>query len=167
MALAVETGSRTEANFRVRPLVCAWLTVPTTGANRPRRASIPRLTVKTPLAGPQSALPDPAQRFVARWLREGGQGEVLAVAPRATRALGVLLPTAMQADHLPILPGMARWVPGLAGLSVGMGGCGVSGGDSKRDQAALARRIRRRRSEARSSSFRPPQVPYFSGREMA
>lgn len=31
------------------------------------------------------------------------------------------------------------------------------------DQAALARRIRRRRSEARSSSFRPPQVPYFSG----
>jgi hypothetical protein len=34
-------------------------------------------------------------------------------------------------------------------------------------QAALARRILRRRSEARSSSFRPPQVPYFSGREMA
>jgi hypothetical protein len=34
-------------------------------------------------------------------------------------------------------------------------------------QAALARRIRRRRSEARSSSFRPPQVPYFSGLEMA
>jgi hypothetical protein len=31
------------------------------------------------------------------------------------------------------------------------------------DQAALARRIRRRRSEDRSSSFRPPQVPYFSG----
>ena len=35
------------------------------------------------------------------------------------------------------------------------------------DQAAFARRIRRRRSEARSSSFRPPQVPYFSGREIA
>jgi FAD/FMN-containing dehydrogenase len=31
------------------------------------------------------------------------------------------------------------------------------------DQAALARRIRRRRSEDRSSSFRPPHVPYFSG----
>jgi hypothetical protein len=30
-------------------------------------------------------------------------------------------------------------------------------------QAAFARRIRRRRSEDRSSSFRPPQVPYFSG----
>ena len=35
------------------------------------------------------------------------------------------------------------------------------------DQAAFARRIRRRRSEARSSSFRPPQVPYFSGLEIA
>ena len=33
--------------------------------------------------------------------------------------------------------------------------------------AALARRILRRRSEALSSSFRPPQVPYFSGRETA
>lgn len=35
------------------------------------------------------------------------------------------------------------------------------------DQAALARRMRRRRSDARSSSFRPPHVPYFSGREIA
>ena len=35
------------------------------------------------------------------------------------------------------------------------------------DQAALARRIRRRRSAERSSSFRPPQVPYFSGRATA
>ena len=121
MAPAVETGSRTEAIFRFEPLVRARLIVPTTGANRPRRASIPGHTVKTPLAVPQSALPDPAQRFVAGRLREGGQGEVLAVAPRATRALGVLLPTAVQADHLPILPGMARWVPGLAGLSVGTG----------------------------------------------
>ena len=31
-------------------------------------------------------------------------------------------------------------------------------------QAALARRIRRRRSADRSSSFSPPHVPYFSGR---
>jgi len=31
-------------------------------------------------------------------------------------------------------------------------------------QAAFARRIRRRRSADRSSSFSPPQVPYFSGR---
>jgi hypothetical protein len=31
-------------------------------------------------------------------------------------------------------------------------------------QAAFALRIRRRRSAARSSSFSPPQVPYFSGR---
>jgi hypothetical protein len=35
------------------------------------------------------------------------------------------------------------------------------------DQAALARRMRRRRSAERSSSFSPPQVPYFSGRETA
>ena len=40
-------------------------------------------------------------------------------------------------------------------------------GVGRERQAALARRIRRRRSEARSSSFRPPQVPYFSGLEMA
>jgi hypothetical protein len=40
-------------------------------------------------------------------------------------------------------------------------------GQDQPGQAALARRIRRRRSEARSSSFRPPQVPYFSGREIA
>ena len=158
MAPAVETGSRTEANFRVRPLVRAWLTVPTTGANRPRRASIPCLTVKTPLAEPQSALPDPAQRFVAGRLRQGGSGEVLAVTPSATGALGVLLLTAVQADHLPILP---IWIGQDRGCGVS-GGCAGSG-----DQAALARRIRRRRSEARSSSFRPPQVPYFSGREMA
>jgi len=31
-------------------------------------------------------------------------------------------------------------------------------------QAAFARRIRRRRSADRSSSFNPPHVPYFSGR---
>ena len=34
-------------------------------------------------------------------------------------------------------------------------------------QAAFARRIRRRRSADRSSSFSPPQVPYFSGRPTA
>jgi putative phosphoribosyl transferase len=36
-----------------------------------------------------------------------------------------------------------------------------------RDQAALARRMRRRRSAERSSSLSPPQVPYFSGRDTA
>ena len=39
--------------------------------------------------------------------------------------------------------------------------------DRQACQAALARRIRRRRSAARSSSFRPPQTPYFSGRDSA
>jgi hypothetical protein len=40
--------------------------------------------------------------------------------------------------------------------------CGAGRGPA--GQAALARRIRRRRSADRSSSFSPPQVPYFSGR---
>lgn len=40
-------------------------------------------------------------------------------------------------------------------------------GYGRSGQAALARRIRRRRSDARSSSFKPPHVPYFSGREIA
>jgi len=39
--------------------------------------------------------------------------------------------------------------------------------DRQACQAALARRIRRRRSAARSSSFRPPHTPYFSGRDSA
>ena len=39
--------------------------------------------------------------------------------------------------------------------------------DGQACQAALARRIRRRRSAARSSSFRPPHTPYFSGRDSA
>jgi hypothetical protein len=37
----------------------------------------------------------------------------------------------------------------------------------RKGQAALARRILRRRSAERSSSFSPPQVPYFSGRATA
>ena len=53
--------------------------------------------------------------------------------------------------------------PSPAGLS----GWGVRVSGRLRDQAALARRMRRRRSAERSSSFRPPQVPYFSGRETA
>ena len=44
---------------------------------------------------------------------------------------------------------------------------GLAPSQSGEPQAALARRIRRRRSAERSSSFRPPQVPYFSGRATA
>jgi hypothetical protein len=65
------------------------------------------------------------------------RGLMLAVAPGATAALLVVLSPAPRADH-----GVAR---------------------SESAQAALARRMRRRRSDERSSSFRPPQVPYFSG----
>jgi len=60
---------------------------------------------------------------------------MLTIAPVAARALLVPLCPTFRADH--------------------------SGSDAS--QAALARRMRRRRSEERSSSFRPPQVPYFSG----
>jgi hypothetical protein len=58
---------------------------------------------------------------------------MLAIAPGAARAVLVVLRAAGLADHV------------------------------GRRQAALARRILRRRSDDRSSSFRPPQVPYFSG----
>ena len=65
---------------------------------------------------------------------------MLTVTPGAAAALLVPLSPAACADH--------GWL--------------VSESE-RRAQAALARRIRRRRSEERSSSFRPPQVPYFSG----
>ena len=65
---------------------------------------------------------------------------VLAVTPGAALAGLMFLASARSADHRPILAG-------------------------RDDQAALAfaRRIRLRRSADRSSSFNPPQVPYFSG----
>jgi len=48
----------------------------------------------------------------------------------------------------------------------GCGGCGLTQRPVEvgAGQAAFARRILRRRSADRSSSFSPPQVPYFSGR---
>ena len=110
-----------------------------------------------PLPAGPSALAQPAQR--ARAGRRRGQRRqrlMLAIAPGASGALRMVLGTAGRADH---------------GHSVA--GRGVCRGRPVRipcyppgrqpDQAAFARRIRRRRSEARSSSFRPPQVPYFSG----
>jgi len=57
---------------------------------------------------------------------------------------------------LTVAPGAARAIFMLP-LAAGQA-------DHRLLQAALARRIRRRRSADRSSSFRPPHVPYFSGR---
>jgi len=54
---------------------------------------------------------------------------------------------------------------GCAASRPGTIGPGPAG--RRQAQAALARRIRRRRSAARSSSLRPPQTPYFSGRASA
>ena len=107
-----------------------------------------------------SALAHPAERApVPGRLRQRGEREVLAVAPGASRAVLVVLAAAGRADHLPIVAGR--------GVCRGRPQCFVPAGLCQPDQAAFARRIRRRRSEARSSSFRPPQVPYFSGREIA
>jgi hypothetical protein len=84
-----------------------------------------------------SPLADPGKLGLDRRLRF-----VLAVAPRAALARFVILAATAPADHL---------VPAnrLAGKTYAA--------------LALARRILRRRSAERSSSFRPPQVPYFSG----
>jgi hypothetical protein len=82
-----------------------------------------------------SALPDPAEPWLVAALRL----PVLTVTPGSAGAFLVVLPTAGRADHASIVPHHAA-------------------------QAALARRIRRRRSADRSSSLSPPQMPYFSGR---
>lgn len=75
--------------------------------------------------------------------------------PGAARALQMALATARLANHAAI----AVRRPAVAAAGVP--------GVRRPDQAAFARRILRRRSEARSSSLRAPQVPYFSGRDTA
>jgi hypothetical protein len=106
-----------------------------------RRQALFRATIRG------SALPDPAERRLGRL----GRRQMLAVAPGAARALDVAPVTARFADHAGIFRCPAARGPGAG----------------RQGQAAFARRILRRRSEARSSSFRPPQVPYFSGRDTA
>jgi len=87
--------------------------------------------------GGRLTLPHPAHYRLAP---ERGWRLVLAVTPGAALAGLMFLASAGPADHHPILAVCD-------------------------DQAALAlaRRIRLRRSADRSSSFNPPQVPYFSG----
>src|ERR1700721_1110578 len=115
---------------------------------------------------------------------------MLAVAPGATGALLVVALPARDADHVSIVRpsrDACSRVPTRSGLASGhsKSGCDrVKGAAALRvdvvvwpkpgprlvragSQAAFARRIRRRRSAERSSSFRPPQEPYFSGRETA
>ena len=127
----------------------------------------------------RSALADPAHRRLGLTGRK-----VLAVTPGAAGAVVVMALPAWNADHAPIfslflLAGRTKsapW-PGLAGTGPRRGlrdWLDVCDGlryreeaDRQAGQAALARRIRRRRSAARSSSFRPPHTPYFSGRDSA
>ena len=105
-------------------------------------------------------MPDPAELRL-----DVGVGlPMLAVAPGPARALLMVLLTARQADHASIVArdGTSVAAAGLAGaVAAGFAQRPVGFGAG---QAAFARRILRRRSADRSSSFSPPQVPYFSGR---
>jgi hypothetical protein len=76
----------------------------------------------------------------------------------------MVLLAALQADHASIVARQALTVSaaGLAGAVAT--GAYTTPGRVWAGQAAFARRILRRRSADRSSSFSPPQVPYFSGR---
>jgi hypothetical protein len=100
-------------------------------------------------------LSDPAHR---RFSLQNGRRLVLAVAPGTALAGGMLLPTAALADHGLILAHLPR-----ATRAAPLGS--RSAHRRSPDQAAFvfARRIRLRRSADRSSSFKPPHVPYFSG----
>jgi hypothetical protein len=68
-------------------------------------------------------------------------------------------------DAAPMLPAVTWLPPGLPGRHARPQMRQMPARSA--GQAAFARRIRRRRSEERSSSLSPPQVPYFSGRPMA
>ena len=130
----------------------------------------------------RSALADPGHRRLGLTGRK-----VLAITPGAAGAVVVMALPPWNADHAPIFPlffplslaGRMKSAPrpGLAGTGLRRGlrdWLDVCDGlryreeaDRQACQAALARRIRRRRSAARSSSFRPPHTPYFSGRDSA
>jgi hypothetical protein len=124
-----------------------------------------------------SALPDPAEQGLRRGLR---RRLMLAVAPGTAGAVLMVALPARDADHAP-------YCAAFSGCSLraqqkrprpcyrcSRSACGCSRLVQTQirlvragPQAAFARRIRRRRSAERSSSFRPPHVPYFSGRETA
>lgn len=89
---------------------------------------------------------------------------MLAIAPGTARAVLVMPVAASLADH-GLHYGWPRVQPAQsAGGQLRQRCQGLTRSVSRKPaQAALARRIRRRRSEERSSSLRPPQVPYFSG----
>ncbi len=137
--------------------VLASLARPAVSGNRRTEAGIPRrfghrLCLSPGNCPPATGLtlPDPAHGWLGL---ERGRRLVLAVTPGAALAGGVLLPTAASADHGLIL---TRLVPAKPPGRCG----GIVAGQAA---LALARRIRLRRSAERSSSFKPPHVPYFSG----
>jgi hypothetical protein len=102
-------------------------------------------------------LPDPAH---CRFSLQHSRRLVLAVAPCTALTGGMLLPTAASANHGLILAHVPR--PGHA-AHLGGQARHIRGRSPGQAAFVLARRIRLRRSAERSSSFKPPQVPYFSG----
>jgi putative phosphoribosyl transferase len=110
-----------------------------------------------------------APRTAATALAAGADRVVSLVTPRRFASVGEWydsFPQLADADVLallPGLPGVSRHTYGAVGRADGA----MSYGCRAKGQAALARRMRRRRSAERSSSLSPPQVPYFSGRETA
>jgi hypothetical protein len=118
-------------------------------------------------AGARLTLPDPAHHRL--WLQLGRR-LVLAITPGATPAAGVFLTATASADHGLIvtsdMPAGTTTVTSMNCLYLyELPVCRLPFGPQQGDQAAFAfaRRIRLRRSAERSSSFNPPQVPYFSG----
>ena len=126
-----------------------------------------RTILAVPVAPPAAA---------AQMMREADDVVVLA-SPAAFRSVGEWYVSFGQLSDADVLSLLARARARTRALrrsprrgpeaAAGTDGLRVAGlGDAGR-QAALARRILRRRSAARSSSFRPPQTPYFSGRDSA
>lgn len=115
-----------------------------TAGNRAARQAIPGAAD----ARWRSALTDPAERRLGPGGNRSRRRLMLAVTPGATRAVLVMALATRYADH-------------------GPNGRRLSCSRALDAQAALARRMRRRRSAERSSSFSPPHVPYFSGLDTA
>jgi hypothetical protein len=141
------------------------------GSQRPGRRVVGARDGVWPAPGTarRSALADPAQRRLGPRGGRFSRRLVLAVAPGAAGAVLVMVLPARYADHGPYCaarggrPNPRTRKPHVLALL----GRAVERFRACGDQAAFARRMRRRRSAERSSSFSPPQVPYFSGRDTA
>ena len=122
-----------------------------------RAAGARRTVLAVPVAAPSSAAAMQAEADLV----------VVLAAPAAFRAVGEWYQSFGQLRDADVIGLLAAGGPGPRPRGGARSGRGSGQARVRRAYAALARRIRRRRSEARSSSFSPPQVPYFSGRDTA